>query len=466
VSGLYTSLNSAVKALSAQSRAIEVAGKNLANVNNTSYARQRVVFGDRGTVVTPEGAESLGLEALSVQQIRDTLLDRQVMREISLKASCEQEQQAYERAQAGLGVDLTSATDSSNGTSGGGIGSALSDFFNTFQSLASNPTDTAQRQTLIQKATTLTDSFNLTDSRLAQTQSDLDDQVSTDVASANQLLQQIANLNGMIGQAEITKAGSAVDLRDQRQAVLEKLAEILPIEVRDSNGSQVQVVLKDTSGSDVVLVDQATTQGTVAFNGTGITAGASAAGIALTGGSIAGALTARDGAVQTLRDNLDQLARQLVTSVNAAYGATGADFFDPAGLTAGAIRLAGTLTVGTLQAGIGAAGDNSVAAAVAGLANQEFSVAGGDAFDGTFSQFFANTVSDLGQALSSANTNVQDQTSIEQVVRSQRDGVSGVSLDEETADLMRYQRAYQASARVFTVVNDLLDLVVNRLGVS
>ena len=103
MAGLFSSLTQSVNALTAQSRALETAGRNLANVNNPNYARQRVIFGDRGTVVTPQGAQSLGLEALGVEQVRSSLLDRQVLREISLKAAYTAEQQGYQRAQAGLG---------------------------------------------------------------------------------------------------------------------------------------------------------------------------------------------------------------------------------------------------------------------------------------------------------------------------------------------------------------------------
>ena len=105
-----------------------------------------------------------------------------------------------------------------------------------------------------------------------------------------------------------------------------------------------------------------------------------------------------------------------------------------------------------------------MALAIAQLATQTFSVAGGDQFDGTFSGYYSQSVSKLGQALAGANARVDDQGNIEKLVRSQRDGVSGVSMDEELADLMKYQRAFQASSRVFTVIDDLLDVVVNRLG--
>ena len=469
MSGLFSSLNTSVKALAAHSRAIEIAGKNLANVNNAEYARQRVIYGDRGTVATTTGAESLGLEALGVEQLRDSLLDRQVLREISLKSSFDAEQSGYQRAQAGLGqsINRSSAAGDTGAAGTTGLGAALDDFFNAFQGFAARPTDIGERQTLLQKSAILSDRFQLADGRISQVQSDLNAEVTTDVEDVNHLLGSIADLNAQIGRFEINAPGSAVDLRDQRQARLEQLAAKLPVEIRNSTGGQVQVVSKDADGADVVLVDLAAARGTVAFDGTQLTAGSPATTLALGGGSIKGALTARDTAIQTLRNDLDQLARQIVTSVNAAYNPTGAtgDFFVAGGTSAGSIKLVGTLTAASLKASDGgAAGDNSVALAVAQLATNSFSTAAGNHIDGTFSAFFSKTVSKLGQALAGANSRAEDQANIEKLVRSQRDGVSGVSLDEEMADLLKYQRAFQASSRVFSVMDDLLDVVVNRLG--
>lgn len=456
MSGLFSSLNLSVKALNAQSRAIDISGRNLANVNNPNYARQRVVFGDRGTVMTPDGAQSLGIEALSVEQLRDTILDKQVVREISLTSGYTAEQQAYQRAQAALGQSVDGATDSSSG-----LGSDLDDFFNAFQSFATRPTDSGERQSLIQKAAILSDRFQLTDSRLAQVQTDLDAQIETDVESANTLLSTIADLNAQIAKVEVSNPGSAIDLRDQRQAKLEELAAYLPVETRTSTDGQVKVVMKDASDVDVILVDDATVEGSVAFTGSAITAGASATTVAATSGSVQGALTARDGAVQTLRDNLDALAEQLVTSVNAAYGGS---FFDSSGLDASSISLDSALTATSLVAGSGSAGDNSLALAVVAVANQTFATASGDLIDGTLSQFYGSTVTSIGQSLANTNLRVEDQGGIETLVRSQRDSISGVSLDEEMADLVKYQRAFQASSRVFSVVDELLDNVVSNLG--
>ena len=468
MSGLFSSLNQSVGALAAHSRGIETAGRNLSNVNNPDYARQRVVFGDRGTVLTPLGAMSLGLQAKGIQQIRDSLLDSQVVREISLTSSAKAGMNALAKAQAALGetIDRTSATDGSGNSAG--LDAVLTNFFNGFQSLAAQPTDVGTRQTLLQQATILAERFNQTDARLAQVQADLTTEATTDVGEINDLLSALAELNGQIGRFEVNVPGSAVDLRDQRQAKLEALASKLTIETRASPGApgQIDVFARDAAGDPVTLVSLAVAT-PVTFDSSTLSAGGTA--IALSSGSVQGALAARDDSVQTLRDRLDILARQLVISVNDAYNPTGAtgDFFDPAGLTAGSIKVAAGLTASTMKASDGgAAGDNTLAAAVAALGTQRFAVADGDEFDGSFGQYYSGVVSDFGQSIAGARNRYDDQSTIETLVRRQRDSVSGVSLDEEMADLLKFQRAFQASSRVFTVIDQLLDNVVNRLGVG
>lgn len=471
MSGLFGELANGVKALTAASRSIETAGRNLANVNNSSYARQRVIYGDRGSVQTDIGVQSLGVEARQIQQLRDSLLDAQVVRETSLQSSYETQQSAYQRAQANLGqsVDRSGAasTTGSDGSTNG-IAQALSDFFNSFQSFAASPTDTGERQTLIQKAGILSDGLNESDQRLSQLQSDLTTQVTSDITDVNSILSTIADLNGQIGRLEINQPGSAVDLRDQRQAAVEQLAKKMSIETQSDPtfAGEIQVFARDASNNPVQLINLSSITGPVTLSGSTISGGTPATALVLKGGSISGALTARDGTISTLRTNLDKLSAQLVTSVNAAYNPTGStgDFFNAAGTTAATIAIAGTLTATNLKASDGgAAGDNTIAQAVANLAFTTYGTPA-DAIDGTFSQFYSKTVTDLGQALTTANTRVASQTNIASLVRSQRDAVSGVSLDEEMADLIKYQRAFQASSRVIQVIDELLDSVINRLG--
>ena len=471
MSGLFGSLSSGVKALNAQSRALETAGRNIANVNNANYARQRVVLGDRGTVLTAQGAQSLGVEARQVQQLRDLLLDRQVSREIALTTSLSSRQFAYQKAEAALGHSIDrSANASAAASSTGGVAGSLGDFFSAFDAFATSPTDTGVRQTLLQKASVLTDSLQQADTRLDQLQDDLTEQMATDVGEVNTLLDAIATLNGQIGHFEINSPGSAADLRDQRQARLEQLATKLNFETRASSTApgQIDLFVRATGGgTEIPLVQLNAVTGPVTRPGVTLTAGAPPAAVAVTGGALHGNLEARDGTVQTLRDQLDALASQLVSEVNTAYNPTGVtgDFFDPAGTTAGTIALAGGLTPATLKASDGGpAGDNTLALAVAQLANHTFSTAGGDAINGTFAKYFAGVVSNFGAVASRVSDQYEDQHNIENIVRAQRDTISGVSMDEELADLVKYQRSFQASSRVIQVIDELLDTIVNRLG--
>ncbi len=471
MSGLFGNLSSGVKALTAQSRAIEAAGRNLANVNNANYARQRVVLGDRGTVMTTLGAQSLGVEARQIEQLRDSLLDRQVTREIALTASLSAQQSANEKAEAALGQSIDRSSSAANAASsvGGGIAGSIGEFFSAFDSFAASPTDLGVRQTLVQKAAVLADSVRLADTRLDQLQDDLTEQVRTDLGEVNSLLDTIATLNGQIGHFELNAPGSAVDLRDQRQAALEKLAGKLDIETRSSATApgQLDVLVRDASGAEVPLVQLSAVTGPVTLSGSTLSAGSPATAIATRGGAIHGALAARDGSVQNLRDQLDALAGQLVTSVNAAYNPTGAtgDFFAASGTDAGTLALAPGLKPTTLKASDGgSAGDNTLALAVARLADHKFSTASGDAIDGTFADYYAGLVSDFGAAAARVSDQHEDQLNIETIVRGQRDAVSGVSMDEELADLVKYQRSFQASSRFIQVLDELLDTVVNRLG--
>ena len=470
MSGLFGSLNNSVKALNAQTRGVETAGRNLANVSNPDYARQRVLFGDRGTVITTSGPQSLGLEAMGVQQLRDTLLDQQLMREVSMKADYEMQQSAMDSAQAGLGQSIDRSSGTTASTSGShGIAESLSDFFNSFQSFAAKPTDVGEKQTLIQKAQILADRFQVTDTRLTQVQTDMTAQITSDVDKVNGLLKNIADLNSQISHYEQNAPGGAADLRDTRQKNIEELSKLMNVETRPQAGyeGQVQVFTKDSSGADIVLVDLGTA-GSLSLNGAGTVVTAtpptglgSAAAVSFSSGKIHGAFVVRDTMVKDVRDQINKLANQLVVSVNAAYIGSGSNFFAPAGTTAATIKLNSTLNSNTLVAGVGASGDNSLAVAVGALAIKNFSTGAGDLINGTLSQAYNQTVTDLGQNLSGVNARLADQTTIEALVRSQRDAVSGVSLDEEMADLMKYQRAFQASSRVISTIDTLLETVVN-----
>lgn len=465
MSGLFGSLSQSVNALNAQSRGVETAGRNLANVNNPAYARQRVVLADRGTVLTPQGAQSLGIEAKSIQQMRDTLLDRQLTREIGRTSALQAESDANQKAQAALGESISLIDGkASSAASGNGLAAATSEFFNAFQAFAARPTDLGERQNLVQRADILAERFQVTDERLGQLQADIGGQMQADTDDVNTLLKSIADFNGQIGRFEVNAAGSAVDLRDQRQSAIEKLAGKIGAETMPNavEAGQLDVFVRDGTGMPIVLVSLATIANPVTYTGTQLTAGTAATPIDLRSGSIKGLFTARDGTVQTLRDQLNAFAGQLADSVNSTYGAS---FFTYTPGSPGAtIALAGTVNASSLRASNGgAAADNTLARAVAELASRSFSLGAGDTIDGTFGQYYSGVVSGFGRTVASTEDRLEDQSNIERLVVQQRQGVSGVSMDEEMTDLVKYQRAFEASSRVIAIIDSLLDTVVNRL---
>jgi flagellar hook-associated protein 1 FlgK len=473
MSGLFGSLSSGVQAINSQAKALEVTSKNLANVNNPDYARQRVQFGDRGTVMTQFGAQSLGLEAIGVEHLRDALMDASVRREVSLSASWETQAQALAQAEATLGEEIdrsSDGTDLTSTSSGYGLTDSLNELFASFYRVANNPTDTGERQSLLTQADILTDRFNVTDERLSDLQESLTASLQTDVAKANTLLETIADLNGKIGRFEINNPGSAVDLRDQREAALEKLSGYLNVDVRVSaqNSSEVDVIAKGVDGSEISLITLAeVTAPLQAVNGT-IAAGNPATDLDLVGGSLVGYQLARDGAIADLRADIDTLARELVTAINGIYNPTGTEtnFFADTSVSAGTIRLEPGLRAATLRTSAsGVSGANDLVTALGDLATKKFSVDNGDVIDGSLMDFYATTVTNLGNAVSGAESRSEDLKNIENLVRSQRDQASAVSLDEEMVNLMKYQRAFEASARVVQIVDEMLDVIVNRLGV-
>lgn len=476
MSGIFGELQRTAQALNAQSQAVFTTGRNMANVNNPAYARQRVVLGDRGTVMTALGPQSLGVEALGMQHIRDALLDGQVARETSLLSTFSAEADAYYKAQVAFGQQIdrqgdASFVDGATTAASGGIGEAIDNFFNAWSALASNPRSIAERQVLLQHAQTLAARLHASDGRLAELQTDLNAQVNSDVAQINLILQSISSINAQIGRVEVGNPGSALDLRDQRQAKIEELSKYIDVEIETVPGSagQVRVLSRDAADAPVVLLERSNAFTPLAFDGTNVTGGTPAVALNLGGGSILGHLNARDGSVADLRTGLDNLAAQIVTAVNTAYnpGGAGTDFFDAAGLTASTIATDATLTESNIRSTNTAdPGANDVALTIADLTANVFSTGGGDTIDGTVGTFYLSLVSNVANAAASSDERASDQNTLLRLIAERRDAVSGVSLDEEMTNLVKFQRAFDASARMMRAIDEMLDVIVNRLGVG
>jgi flagellar hook-associated protein 1 FlgK len=489
MAGLISSLQNSSAALRVHSKGLEVTGKNLANVNNRGYSKERVEIGDRGQINTGVATESMGVEAMGLRQNRDALLDKSVMRELTATADLEARQKVLQSAEVALGQFLDRTKDSTSiqnasGANGGGISDAITDFFNAWESVSVKPNDVGEKQLLIEKAKILAEKINLTDKRLAGVQSDVDSQIQVDVGVVNQLLKEIAENNDAIAKAELVKPFSAVDLRDQRQAKLEELAKYVDVKVgpiEDINGNPDpnglgQIIVRSSDGK--VLVDGKTVagqainadgsvKGPFSYNltakkiqhdkdGTGVNAPVDLSG----NGKLQAQIDSAYNNVKTARDEIETLKEGLRDEVNSKYNS---DFFK---LNSGD-EIYVDVTSSNISVGLN--GGNSIALAVATLGTMKFPNPPSSTLEldnGTFVAYFNKTVTTIAQQLNSTNNRLEDQKLSEEMAVNSRDQYSGVSQDEEITDMMKFQRSFQASARHINVIDTLLEQVVNRLGVG
>ena len=458
-------LNLGARSLQTQQQGVEVAGHNLANASNPAYSRQRLEIQASTPLSTSIGPVGTGADAVAIRQLRDTLLDQQIQGETSVISFLQSQQTALQYAEAGIGEQLQGAGSTGDVGSPGGLASDLSGLFNAFQDMSTAPSSMTGRQAVISQAQQLTTQFNQLDQRITSINGQLNQSVQTDVGSANQLLSDIAGLNHQIAGAE-AGTGAANDLRDLRQQKIESLSQLVNVQVSTDavGGASLSI-------GGQLLVSGGTVQDTLETYDSGggqLLVRTAGAGIPLTpaGGSIAGTIDARDGALKSLHDGLNTLATQIISQVNTAYragydlnGNTGADFFTGTNASDMGVNAALVNDPASLQASgvAGAAGDNQVVLALGQMANAAQAGLGNQ----TFAQSYNGTITGLGTALASVNTQLEDEQSVQSMLQTQRNSVSGVSVDEEMTNLVMFQRAFQASAHLVSVVDQMLGIVVS-----
>ncbi len=470
--GLFGTLNLATRSLSTQRQGTEVSGHNLANVNNPGYSRQRLTITASLSVPDTLGPQGTGAEGVSITQLRNRLLDRQILSETSVFGSLDSQQRALQYAQANLGqlIDRQSSGAEGAAATGGvggqnGLSEQLASLFNAFQSLSTNPTSTAERQVLLLKAQNVATQFNQVSHRLNDTHELLNDGIESDVSTVNGLLGDIAKLNDQVIAIEVG-GGIANDLRDVRQLRLEELGKLVNFTTVEQPGGSIDIAIDGvpmTQGSKVLEQLESYDAGGGQIM---VRVQSSGGQVNLSGGSIQGTIEARDGALGDLRKSIDTLAASLISEVNTIHaagfgmsGSTGADFFN--GADAGTIEVNAALLAdpSKIQAsGVsGATGDNQVILQLAQLGDKTIAALGHQ----TFSSSYGQTVASLGQSLSSINSQIDNQASVQDMLSRQRDSFSGVSLDEEMTDLIKFQKAFEASARLVSIVDEMLDVVVS-----
>jgi flagellar hook-associated protein 1 FlgK len=459
MSSLFGTMSVALQSMLAQQGALEVVANNIANANTPGYSREIPIMEENPPTLSGNTLVGTGVSMSSVESVRDNILNLRIDQETSQQSSLNSYVNSMNQVQALF-----------NETQGTGLQTALSNFFNSFQSLASDPTSSSSRQSVIIAGQNLAGAFNQTSDNLATIQQGLDQSVVQTVQQVNDLTGQLANLNQQI--QEVSNSGdSPGSLEDQRDEDLTNLSNLIDTAVVYNNDGTVN--LTTTNGAALVSGNQSDALTTQLDSVTGvhdIFAQGTQITSTITGGQLQGLINARDDSIPSAQSSLDNLAAGLISAVNqqqtAGYdlnGGHGVDFFTPftpatAGSDAGA---AATMSVALTNpdqvaaSSDGSQGDNSNATALAALQNQPI-VAGQTAGD-----YYSNLIDQVGDDVSNASSEQEAVGLVLQQLTNQQAAISGVSLDEEAANLVLYQRAYEAAARVISVVDELNSTTIN-----
>ncbi len=532
-------------ALFANQRALSVVSQNIANINTPGYSRQDAVLQSTEPVNSSPGQIGTGVQVTEIRRMFDQFIQDQLTSEQSNLGRFDVEQGTLSRVESVF-----------NDSQGTGLSQSLSDFFAAIHDVANNPQGIAERSALLEKTKTLASQFTTANGQLQQIRKDLNGEIQGVIGEINTEATQIADLNSQIRQAEIA-GQNANDLRDQRDNLLNSLAEKIDITTIKGDFGQVSVLIG--GGKPLVEAKAYTLRGVadadnsgflnvVLDPGNGATTDVTAS---ITGGRLKGLINLRDNVVPGYINQLDQMAAAVVNEVNQQHqigygldGSTGNNFFSPlapaatglssntgtetvsasvnnpalltfdpyqltfAGgnytvrnLTTGASTTAAyvnptTVTFEGLQIVIngaatngdtfnisahqgaagsmalaisdpnkiaasssanGVPGDNSNALLLAQLQDKAVTGLGGT----TFHDFYSQYIGQIGSQSQSAQRTLTAEKVINQNLTNQRGEVSGVSLDEETTNLIKFQRAFEASARLITLADQLLQTILD-----
>jgi flagellar hook-associated protein 1 len=453
MSSLNASLATALSGLIAEQGALETTTNNVANVNTPGYSREVPVLVSSNPVVIDPLTFGTGVTLQSIESIRDPILESQIQQQTQGQGQFSTLASALQQTQINF-----------NSGSGGDIGTAISNFFGSINQLSTNPSDLSLRQGLLTAAGNLATSFNATANNLTQQRSSLDLSVVQTVGQINQLIQQVAQLNGQISSLQNVgeNAGSFID---QRTTVIDHLSALVDVSVIPSDNT---LTLTTANGAPLVagqqsfqLQMQTDLSGLhhVYSQGNDITS-------QITSGQLGGTLQARDQQIPAIQTQLDTLAAGLANAVNAVQaggfdlnGVKGTDLFNPPPVSG--VGAAASLSVAITDPALiaassdGSAGSNGNAEAMYALSNQ--AIVNGQ----SPTNYYSGIVFNVGNAAANASAEQSASSLILQQLNDQRASVSGVSLDEEAANMVRFQNAYTASAQVINAINTMMQTAIN-----
>lgn len=458
---MFSSIQNAVQAMLVQQQAMDVVQDNVANANTPGYHRQEAVLG-AGLPTTFAGFQNAGFNGklgggVQVEQIKrytSEFLNKQYRSQLAESARWQLASEQAGQLETILGDTTTN-----------GLLPLMDQFWSSWQQLSADPTNPSLRANVLQSGKDLATAFNQRSSQLLTTQFDQNRSLDAAVHEINSLAQQVADLNGKI----IASQGMGLqpnDLLDQRDQMLDRLAELSGATYRIQENGEALVFIQ---GHSLVTAGKADSLSFDAQNLTGQILWENGETLVPQTGQLRGLLDVRDQLIPELKQGLDSLAYGLSTAVNGAHNPDAdptLNFFNPLAASTDAAAL---LTVAPgmedLSKILGASssnpGDGGIALQIANLADQPFDASGETPHD-----FYTQQITGLGLFVQNATAKGQASGALTANIGDQRDSLTGVSLDEEAARLIQYQRGYEAAARLVTAMDEMLDKVINGMGVA
>lgn len=450
--------------------ALQTVGHNIANKSTEGYSRQRVEIKSNMPIDSGSVRIGMGARAGAVTRINNPFLEKQITNESNQLGHDKSRSESLARVEQIYNEQINK-----------GLNKSMADFFNAYREFSGSPEDMATRTLVRDTSEHLTKDFARVSTNLKTVQNDLDFQIKEQITKVNEYAKEVAQLNEKIVGIEIAGA-QANDERDRRDVLVRRIGEIINIKAVEGDKGGVSIragnsafIVSGNSSTDLTVAptDKNNLRGEVHF---GIffqpTLGTDPMDITaeMHGGNVGGMLAVRNETIVNALNDIDKLAFSFAESVNEIHnqgfdlrGQKGGDFFaiDDSMNAAQNIRLAEAISkdpAKIVAAEIsGAPGDNRVANLMSQLQFQKLM----DDKSSTFDEFYNSLVGRVGITAERANKRFESQKSMVAQLDNIRDSISGVSLDEEATKMIEFQKAFDASARLIRVADEMFDTIIN-----
>jgi len=447
-------MDTSLSAMFAARVGLSSASHNIANANTPGYNRQEALFAARRPQMMRYGALGRGVEIEGIRRIQDEFLVTNLRSQHSRLESYTQVDSTLYEIEAILG-----SVDNDH------LGNSLNAFFNAWGDLSTAPFDDSLKQAVVSAAASVVADFRSIDDSLTDLEQSIENSVQLEIGNLNELLGQIAEMNKQIAAVEVGGV-TANDLRDQRDLLITEVSKIAKVSVLERDDGTKDIIL---AGRTMVTRDHAE-QFQYAWQRNGdiyemtVVTHGNMRQVELSTGRLEGLMSSRDTYVTNVREQLDEVAAMLIEQVNSLHvegnsgTTTGLPFFT--GTSAHTIDVIEAIKqnsalVATSRSGL--AGDNDIALAIAALSGTGVTESGDPSVGDTYRNLLVNVATQRSQF----EFMVENQQNVVNAIETKIASVSGVSLDEEGANMIKYQNAFSASARVVTACQDMYEALLN-----